>query len=156
MYNECYVESSVLKAIPKNFCYPCDSSPNATISSSKYINESSFEKEVVNNTYIYNCWTNAKYNDFCQVSKEISQCQISILPPVINNDRCKVEILNNSGTLEETLILESNGTLRSTSNTWNISRYKKLKYRISRMVSSNDMIRGKTLQFYRLDDQLVK
>ena len=158
---EYFVESLVLKTIPEPFCYLCDSSPNATINNSKQIGVTSFKREVLNDHAFRRCYPNGIYDDFCspRLKRMPYDCvsYISILPPVLMNARCKVEILSNNGSLEETLIFTRNVAVRNTYNTWNItqSRRKPLMYTVNRKLSSNDIIRGKTLKVQRLNTPLA-
>ena len=137
----CYVESVVLENILEPFCYLCDSSPRLTINASEHIRETSFETEIVKDAARYGCYGSGVYTEFCQpLSRHLPHgcvSYISILPPVTNTTRCKVEILSNNGSLEETLIVERNGAARSTYNIWNITQYKPLRYNVNRILSSN-------------------
>ena len=150
--NEYYAKSLVLKTILEPFCYLCDSSPNDTINNSKEIDATSFKSEVLNDHAFRRCYPNGIYDDFCfPTLKRIPYgcvSYISILPPVLKNDRCKVEIYSNNGSLEETLVFTRNVAARNTYNTWNITqnRRKPLIYNINRRLSTNDIIRGKTIK----------
>lgn len=148
---EYYAESLFLKAIPEPFCYLCDSSPSHTINNSNQIDVTSFKKEMLNEHAFRRCYPNGIYNDFCfPTLKRIPYgcvSYISILPPVRKNDRCKVDIYSNNGSLEETLIFTRNVAARNIYNTWDITqnRRKPLIYNINRRLSSNDIIRGNTV-----------
>ena len=126
-----YVDSSVSKPVPDNFCYLCQNSPNLTTSSSKKIDTNSFDPGIFGDT----CYAEGIYDLFAQepVPSKVFDSYVSILPP-INREECKIEIFDTNDVLEETLILRKNRSGSTTNNVWSLKNLvnKPFNYQIRR------------------------
>ena len=113
--------------IETNLCHICDDSITNTFNTSNEINKNQYNLKSLN-TNDRICYKHGAYSVFCYPSpKKNSKKEdpgqdcytyLSIMPPKASDKKCNVQILDNIGSLQDTLTIYKNLSITSTNASW--------------------------------------
>ena len=113
--------------IEANLCHICDDSIANTFNSSYEINKNQYNLKSLN-TNDRICYKHGAYSVFCYPSPEKNSKKedpgqdcytyLSIMPPKASDKKCNVQILDNIGSLQDTLTIYKNLSITTTNGSW--------------------------------------
>ena len=114
--------------IETNPCHICDDSITNTFNISNEINKNQYNLQSLNTNDQKICYEHGAYSVFCYpITKKNSKKEdpgqdcysyLSILPPKATDRNCNVKILDNNGSLQDTLTIYKNLSITSTNASW--------------------------------------
>ena len=142
--------------IETNLCHICDDPISNTFNSSNEMNKNQYNLKSLNANDHSTCYKHGAYSVFCYpIPKKDSEKEdpgqdcytyLSIMPPKVTDKNCNVKILDNDGSLQDTLTIYKNLSITTTNGSWYVRPKKdtsNLHYTIVKRNPSKHKFEGK-------------